>query len=80
MRVNIELVTNAKLLKKRVARPAFTRGNIITEDLVVIQSRVTSLKLNRPIYVRFFVLECSKLHMYDFHHNHMKVKYLRRIN
>ena len=54
-RVNIELVTNAKRLKKRVARPAFTRGNIITEDLVVIQSRVTTLKLNRPIYVGFCV-------------------------
>ena len=71
-RVNIELVTNARLLKKRIAIPAFTRGNIIIEDLFVVQSRVTTLKLNRPIYVGFCVLE---LHMHDFHYNHMKVRY-----
>ena len=74
-RVNVELITNAKLLKKRVARPAFSRGDIITEDLAIIQSRVTTLMLNRPIYVGFCVLELSKLHMYEFHYNHMKVEY-----
>ena len=74
-RVNIELITNAKLLRKRVARPAFSRGDIITEDLAIIKSRVTTLKLNRPIYVGFCVLELSKLHMYEFHYNHMKAKY-----
>ena len=74
-RVNIELITNAKLLKKRVARPPFSRGDIITEDIAIIQSRVTTLKLNRPIYVGFCVLELSKSHMYEFHYNHMKAKY-----
>ena len=48
-RVNIELITNAKHLKKRVARPTFSCGDIIIEDLASIQSRVTTLKLNRPI-------------------------------
>ena len=33
--------------------------------------------LNRPIYVGFLVLELSKLHMYDFHYNHMCVKHPR---
>ena len=41
-RVNIELITNAKLLKIRVTRPAFSRGDIITEDVAIIQSRVTT--------------------------------------
>ena len=71
----MELITNAKLLKKRVARPAFSRGDIITEDLDIIQSRVITLKLNRRIYVGFCVLELSKLRVYDFHYNHRKVKY-----
>ena len=31
--------------------------------------------LNRPIYIGFTALELSKLHMCDFHYNHMKVKY-----
>ena len=47
--VNIELIINVKLLKKRVARPAFSCGDIITDDLAIIQSRVSTLKLNRPI-------------------------------
>ena len=36
-----------------------------------------TLTLNRPIYVGVVVLELSKLHMYDFHYNHMKAKYPR---
>ena len=74
-RVNVELVTDVRLLRKRVAKPSFYRGNPITDCLTVIQCRVQTLTLNRPIYVGFMVLELSKLHMYDFHYNHMKVKY-----
>ena len=39
------------------------------------ECKVQTLELNRPIYVGFTVLERSELHMYDFHYNHMKVKY-----
>ena len=73
-RVYVELVTDARLLRKRVAKPTFYRDNP-TDCLSVIQSKVAILTLNRPIYVGFTVLELSKLHMYDFHYNHMKVKY-----
>ena len=55
--VNVELVTDARLLRKRVAKPGFYRGNPITDCLIVIQCRVQTLTLNRPIYVGFTVLE-----------------------
>ena len=69
-RVHVELITDARILRKRVAKPSFYRGNPITDCLTVVQCRVATLTLNRPIYV----LELSKLHMYDFH---MCVKYPR---
>ena len=74
-RVQVDIVTNATILRKRVAKPSFCRGMSITDDITVVQCKVQTLTLNRPIYVGFTVLELSKLHMYDFHYNHMKSKY-----
>ena len=64
-------MSNARILRKRVAKPNFCRGNPITDCLTVVQCNVATLTLNRPIYMNFLVLELSKLHMYDFHYNHM---------
>ena len=74
-RFQVELVTDACALRKRVPKPSFYRGNPITDYLTVVQCKVATLTLNRPIYVVFVVLELSKLHMYDFHYNPMKVNY-----
>ena len=74
-RVQVDTVIDAATLRKRVSKPSFYRGMPISEDLAIVQCRVQTLTLNRPIFVGFTVLELSKLHMYDFHYNHMKAKY-----
>ena len=74
-RVQVDLITDAAVLRKRVAKPSFCHGVPITDCLTVLQCKVQTLVWSRPIYVGFTVLELSKLHMYDFHYNHMKVKY-----
>ena len=51
--------------------------NPITDCLTAIQCIMATLTLNRPIYVGISVLYLSKLHMYNFHDNHMWVKYPR---
>ena len=73
--VQADLITDAAVLRKGVAKPSFCRGIPITDCLTVVQCKVQTLTLNRPIYVGVTVLELSQLHMYDFHYHHMKVKY-----
>ena len=63
-REQVDVITDAATLRKRVAKPSFYRTMPITGDLAVIQCKVQTLTLNRPIYVGFTVLELSKLHMY----------------
>ena len=74
-RVNVKLVNNKKKLTKLVASPSFQSFRIFDENLAAVNMRKISLYLNRPIYVGFCILELSKVLMYDFHYNHIKVKY-----
>ena len=74
-RVQVELITDARILGKRVDKPGFCKGYRITDCVTVAQCKVATLTMNRPINVGFSILELSKLHMYDFHYNHMCVKY-----
>ena len=78
-RVNVEVITDKKTALKRVAKPNFKRSQTIHDDLVVIQSAITTLKLNKPIYVGLSVLDLSKLLMYKFHYQHIKVKYDKNV-
>ena len=75
-RVQVELITDAGILSNRVAKPNICRVNPITDCLTAKQCNVATLTLNRPIYVGISVLDLSKLHMYNFHYNH--IKYTRR--
>ena len=70
-RINVEVVTDRKVAVKRACKPNLKRSYTIHEDLVVMEMGVTKLKLNKPIYVGFSVLETSKLWMYEFHYNCM---------
>ena len=74
-RVNVDLVTDAHILRKRVAKPSFCGGIPIIDCLSVMQCKVLTLTLNRPIYVGQY-LNCQICTCYGFHYNHMKVKYL----
>ncbi|XP_066933766.1 uncharacterized protein [Clytia hemisphaerica] len=77
-RRRIELITSRAILRKRVAQPSFHDFHIINEDLVVVERKKTSLLLNRPIYTGLAVLDISKLHMYQFHYDHIKRLYPER--
>ena len=73
--VNMGLITDEKILKKQVENPKFKCGIEINGELAIIQSKIATLMLNRPIYIGFYALDLSRLLMYDFHYNYLKLKY-----
>ena len=70
-RVNVDVVTDKELALKRVAKPGFKRSYALHDDLVIIETIVPNVLLNRPIYVGFSVLDLSKLLMSQFHYDKM---------
>ena len=56
-RVQVELITDVGILRKRVTKPNFCRGNPITDCLTAMQCTVATLTLNRPIYGGISVLD-----------------------
>jgi hypothetical protein len=47
--------------------------------MVLMKLNKKTVKLNKPIYTGFTILELSKHHMYDFYYNTMKPRYKENI-
>ena len=71
-RINVRLVNNKKKFLKYTSRPTYITHKIFDQIYAVIHKITPVLKLNKPIYVEFTVLELSKWLMYDFHYNFIK--------
>ena len=80
-RVDIKLITEPSKFIKHASKVTYKRSVTFTnneeqeEYLVGLEAQRTNVKLNKPIYTGFTVLELSKLHMYDFHYEHMMKTY-----
>ena len=74
-RVNIKLCTDDKELVRTANKPQFEQSKIYSESLIAVKSSKKEVELNKPIYVGLSVLDLSKLHMYEFHYDYIKVKY-----
>ena len=57
---------------KYTRRPTYVTHKLFDKDFAAIHEIKPVLMLNKPIYVRFTVLELSKWMMYDFHYNFIK--------
>ena len=79
-RTRVEIVTRPEIATKRIAKPSFKRSQILREDLVIIQSAITTLKLNKPLFIGFTILDLSKLLMYKFHYDKMLPTYKTKID
>ena len=74
-RTRVKLVNTSALLQKYVSKLTFKDSKIINEDLVGVQMRYPSIRLNKPFYIGMVILELAKLHMYEFHYNTIKRLY-----
>jgi hypothetical protein len=68
-RRNLRLIADPNKLLKAVSNVSFKSSEIINEDLTLVQLAKKTLKLDKPIYVGFTVLELSKLHMFKFRYD-----------
>ena len=70
-----KLVTTGKKRSKLVSEPNYHTINLISENLSIIEMKRTKVKMNKPIYLGLSILEISKLLMYEFWYDYMKLKY-----
>jgi len=71
----VRVISNEGQLRKFASKPHVKRWEILAEKLVLFELVQRQIKLNRPIYIGFSVLEEAKIHMYRFHYNIMRPLY-----
>ena len=64
--------TDGKRLRRWVRMPQFYGVIEINEDTLIVERKLRTVLLKKPIYVGFSILEISKTLMYDFHYNYMR--------
>ena len=80
-RIDIKLMTTPSQFVKHASKVTYKRSVVFVnkeeqeEYLVGLEAQRSTVKLSKPIYTGFTVLELSKLHMYDFHYTHIMKKY-----
>ena len=71
-RMKIRITKTPKDFLKYASRDTYISHNIFAKNLVAINERKESIKLNKPIYVGCTVLELSKLAMYEFYYDFLQ--------
>ena len=79
-RKDIKLVSNRDKAIKYAAKPNFHHTKILSETLVTIHMKRTSLTFNKPVYLGLSILDLSKTIMYEFHYDYIKPKYNDRVS
>ena len=73
-RIDVKLVNNEKDYLKCTSKPSYMLHKIFDNNLVAIRKGKVSLKLNKPAYIGMYILESSKVLMYEFHYDYFKNK------
>ena len=72
---DIKLVKSDKKRNKLVSEPNFHTMKLIDNNLAIIEMRKVKVKMNKPIYLGLSILDVSKITMYEFWYDYVKIKY-----
>ena len=68
--------TEPKKVGKLIAKPNFKSAFVFeNSNLVSMRMGKSTVKLNKPVYLAQAILDVSKVLMYDFHYDYVKLKY-----
>ena len=76
---DIKIVTTDEKRNKLVSEPNYHTMNYISEDLSIIEMNKTKVKMNKPMYLGLSILDISKVLMYEFWYDYMKLKYKNKV-
>ena len=71
-RIDVQLIKNEKDYLKFTLKPSYMSYKIFDNNLVAIHKSKLALKLNKPAYIGMWILELSKVLMYEFHCDYIK--------
>lgn len=66
--IKVEMCTNTRMLRNLVRKPTFAAVRVFSPSLATVELYKDCVKLTKPIYVRFTVLEMAKLKMQRFYY------------
>ena len=72
---DIKLVKSDKKRNKLVSEPNVHTMKLIDNNLAIIEMRKVNVKMNKPIYLGLSILDISKITMYEFWYDYVKIKY-----
>ena len=72
---DIKLVKTDKKRNKLVSEPNYHTMKLIDNNLAIVEMRKVKVKMNKPIYLGFSILDISKITMYEFWYDYVKSKY-----
>ena len=72
---DIKLVKTDKKRNKLVSEPNFHTMKLTDNNLAIMEMRKVKVKMNKPIYLGLSILDISKIIMYEFWYDYVKIKY-----
>ena len=76
---DIKLVTTERRRNYLVSEPNYHTTKFFTENLLAIEMKKTEILMNKPVYLGLSILELSKILMYEFWYDYVKLKYGEKV-